>query len=410
MSAHEIVCTACACLCDDIKGEFDGDCFSRIENACAKGATFVHRSTDPQCRACCTVGGEKSTFDEALQEAIQLIRRARKPLIFGLDNSTSEAQSVGIKLAQTLGAVIDDTSSFCQGALIQTILNGNLPTCSFSEVNHSADLLIYWGSNPHHSHPRHLSEFCYYPHETYRVTDQMPNVVLSCIEVRDTETSRMCHPVFKVKPGGDGNFMRTVLNTARGEGDTPESKAFFDMIGKSNFCVIFVGLGLTYSLDGQFQMFEELVQMLQKSTRVAVIPMVGHFNMRGFNHLMQEKTGYANRVSFADGVSSGDRFSFIEQVSSRSADCILIAGSDPFLNLPQSLMKNLYDVPLICLDPFVTETTHKADVVLATALSGLEVGGNAIRMDGQKMSLVQAISTDMPSDEVILQMILDKVI
>ena len=208
MSLHETVCTACACLCDDIKVETEENHVLKIENACARGAAFLYAADKPERRAISSIGGRKATTEEAVKKAAQLLRKAKNPLIFGFDNSTLEAQAVGIKLAQALRAAIDDTSSFCQGAMIQAIFNGDIPTCLLSDLKDSCNLLIiYWGSNPYHSHPRHLSKFSYYPHRESHKTDLMPEVVLSCVEVRDTETSLMCHPVFKVTPGEDGKFI-----------------------------------------------------------------------------------------------------------------------------------------------------------------------------------------------------------
>jgi len=409
LNTHEFVCTACACLCDDIKGEFQGNHLSRIENACARGTALLYAGDNLKRRTVCSVKGRKATLEEAVEKSAQLLQDAKNPLIFGLDNSTLEAQTTGIRLAQTLGAVIDDTSSFCQGALIQAIFDGSIPTCSFSEVKNSANLLVFWGSNPHHSHPRHLSSFSYYPHVKSNETDFMPEVKLGCVEVRDTETSLMCYPVFKIKPGEDNEFIQNILASLRESADGPDSKPFVEMVEKSDFCVIFVGLGLTYSLDGDFQIFNEMVHLLKKSTRIAVIPMVGHFNMRGFNQLLYEETGYVNRISFAAGVSHGEEYSFLEQVRKQSADCIMIIGSDPFSNLPQSLMGNLRNVPIICLDPFTTLTTQRAEVVFSTAVSGLEAGGSAIRMDGETIFLTKPKSTDLPSDEAVLQMLFNKV-
>lgn len=411
MSLHETVCTACACLCDDIKVEIEENCVLKIENACARGATFLYTADKPERRAISSIEGKEVSTESAVKKAAQLLRKAKNPFIFGLDNSTLEAQAAGIELARVLRANIDDTSSFCQGSMIQAIFNGDIPTCLLSDLKDSCNpLIIYWGSNPYHSHPRHLSKFSYYPHNREsRRTDLMPEVVLSCVEVRETETSLMCHPVFKVTPGEDGKFIEKIVATLRGIGSTSDSKTFAEMVDKTDFCMIFAGLGLTYSIDGSFYSFIEMVRTIGKRTRIAVVPMVGHFNMRGFNHLLQKETGYVNRVSFASNGSHGEEFSFLEQVRRQNTDCILIVGSDPFSNLPPSLMKMLRDVPIICLDPFTTCTTRSADVVLATALSGLEVGGSAIRMDGERVPLLQAKRSDFPSDEAILRIILDKI-
>ena len=409
MSLVKLACPACGCLCDDIDVEVEGNHIRRIENACAKGASIFYSSENLDRRNSSHIDGQEVPLKKALEEAAHLLERSPRRLIFGLDNSTLEAQAIGIELAQALGAVLDDASSFCHGDLIEQILDGSIPSCSLSEVKDNADLLIYWGSNPSHSHPRHLSRFTYYAYTDYSELGWMPKVKLGCVDVRETEVSSLSHPFFKLKPGRDRDFIKAILAVLKKGDGTGEAKDFNELVKNSKFCVISVGLGLTYALDGDFHLFAEMVQEFSLSTRIAVIPMVGHFDMRGFNQSLYQRTGYVNKLSFADVVSHGDEYSLLEQIRNHHADCVLIVGSDPFSNLPYSLMKELSGVPVICLDPFVTTTTKAAHVVIGTAISGLECDGTAIRMDGEEIKLTQAKVSDYPSDEEVLRHLLDKV-
>jgi formylmethanofuran dehydrogenase subunit B len=409
MSSVKFVCSGCSCLCDDIEIELEGNQIQKIKNACVRGAALLSASDKQERRATCLVNGEETFLDKAIREASHLLQQAPRRLIFGLDNSTLEAQAAGIELAQALGAVIDDTSSFCHGPLIESILTGALPSGSLSQIKDTADLFIYWGSNAHQSHPRHLSKFFLPFYTELEEAGWVQKATLSCVEVRDSETSSLCDPVFKLPPAGDRDFIAQVLNVSMGGEGTAEAKAFVELIKKSHFGVIFAGLGLTYSLDGDYSLFAEMVQKLSQWTRLVVIPMVGHFNMRGFNQSLYKKTGYINRMSFANGISHREEFGFLEQVRNHSADCVLVIGSDPFSSLPHSLMRELEGVPIICLDPFVTTTTKAAQVVFGTAISGLEVGGRAIRMDGDEIALPVAKLSNYPSDEEILKRLAEKV-
>jgi len=404
MTVAEIVCTACSCLCDDTKVEIEAGSIARIENACVKGSTFLRATADSGRRSPCLVGGREATFEQALEEANRLLGAAKNPLIFGLDTSTLEAQEAGVELARALGAILDDTSSVCQGALVEHILSGAIPSCTLIEARDHSDLLIYWGSNAHHSHPRHLSRYTYYPRDQYSRAGWIPEVTMACVEVRDTETSSLCDPRFRLLPGGDREFIEGLLDTLHGHGEV--GKELTEEMKKARFCVIFAGLGLTYALDNDFSPLMELVSEIGRSARVAVIPMVGHFNMRGFNQSLFQATGYVNRVSFANGVGHGEQFSFLGQARDKASDCLVIVGSDPFSSLPLEAMANLRGVPIICLDPFPTTTTRAAAVVMGTAASGVEVGGHAIRMDGVEVELRPARETTFPSDEEVLRRLL----
>ncbi len=407
MSSQSLVCTGCGCLCDDIQAEIRGDHITKLENACAKGAALLYSSDNPERRAACLVGGQRASLEQAVEEAAHLLAKARRRLIFGSDNSTLETQAAAIKLVQKLGGVIDDTSSFSFGTLVQRILSGDLPTCSLSEVKDNADLLLYWGSDPPHTHPRHLSKFSYYAYSDYTEAGWFPKVTLSCVEVRDTELGLLCKPAFKLKPGGDKDFITDIL--MEGKNGTEESKKFVELIEKSRFCIIFSGSGLSYSLDNDFDLFNEMVHKLSQRTRIAVIPMAMEFNLRGFNQSLYKQTGYVNQVSFAAGVSHGSEFSFLEQVRKRLADCVLIISSDPFSNLPPSLMRNLQGTSIICLDHFSTPTTNTAGVVIPTALPGLECSGSAIRMDGDEIALVGLKKGEYPTEEEVLKQLAERI-
>lgn len=404
MGLTRLVCTGCSLLCDDIEIDSEGDRIARVENACLKGASFLC-SADSARRAPFLVKGKIVSETEAVEWAADLLRKATRVLIFGLDSCTLEAQAAGIDLAQALGAVIDDVSSFSYGAVVEGIMEGEIPSCAFAEVK-DADLIIYWGCNPYHSHPRHLSKFSYYAREKYDEAGWRPVVKAISVEVRDTETTSLCYPVFKVEPGGDAGFIGRILTTAKGEDGSEDHRTFVELLRGSQFCVIFMGLGLIYSLDNDLNLFLEMLHQFGRDSRFAVIPMVGHFNMLGFNHSLYERTGHINRVRFGQSIHHGEECSFLEQIRNRLPDCVLIVGSDPFSSQPRSLTANLEGIPIICLDPFLTATTRSAEVVLGTAISGLEVEGKAIRMDGTVVSLPQGRKVETPSDEWVLRQLL----
>ena len=408
MAVTKLTCTGCSCLCDDIESEGEGPTLGNLKKACTKGSSFLHCFDDIERHAPCSVDGRNVEVEEAINAAANMLKQSKKPLIFGLDNSTLEAQSAGIELARKLRAVIDDCSSFCQGALVERILTGAIPTCSFDEVTRSG-MLTFWGSNPYHSHPRHLSKFSYYAHTKYRELGWYPDVVLSCIDVRESELASISKPFFRILPGEDKEFIQAVVAAVGGEAQRKDAMEFVSLAKESKFCVIFAGLGLTYSLDADLSSFEGMVQTLGTLCRVAVIPMIGHFNMRGFNRTLFEQTGFVNKVSFADGVNHGYEFSVLEQIRGLSPDCMLVVGADPISSMPRTVMNNLSRVPLITIDPLATPTTRASKVVLRSAVSSLETDGSAVRMDGADISFTKARSTQRLSDEAILNKLIDGV-
>lgn len=407
MALNSTACTACSCLCDDIGLQIEGNTVKRIENACRKGSAFIYATQSESKRNMCLVEGQPVDADKALDRAAKELSRAKRPLIFGLDNSSLEAQSVGIELARRLGCVIDDTSSYCQGNLVEHVLDGTIPTCSLEDVK-SSDLILYWGSNPHHSHPRHLSKFTIYAHPEYVELGATRRVTLAAIEVRESETAVICHRVFRVKPRGDRDLIDALSKGITTPPTTPDAQRILDLLRKSRFITIFVGLGLTYSLDNDYASFVELCSRLSKWGRLAIVPMVGHYNMRGFNQSLRKATGFVNKVSFAGGLFHGDQYSLLEQVRTCSTDCVLVVGSDPFSSLPKSVKESLVKTPRIVVDPFQSSTSKEATVVIGPSVTGIESGGSAVRMDGTEVKLTAALKTNRLSDELILTRIADR--
>ena len=404
MSAGEMVCTACSCLCDDIETEMENGRIVNMGKACRKGTAFFFGSEYEKLRTGHLVEGNHVDVDQALAAAAGLLSRARRPLLFGLDNATLEAQAVGIELARMRGAVLDDSSSFCQGKLTQDILIGVLPTCTFDQI-HDADLLIYWGANPHNTHPRHLSKFSLYAHRKYHEMGATRYVTMAVVDVRESETAGagVAHRFFRILPGEDRDFIAAVIAEIKGNPVRKDAAEFLKLLRQSHCAVIFAGLGLTYSLDNDFSLFYEMIEQAGWM-KTSVIPMGGHYNVRGFNHSLYQATGHVNKVSFAGGaVGHGNGFSLLEQVKNHAADCLLIVGADPFSSLPVSVLKHLDGVPLITLDPFRTATTEVSSVVLGVSLTGLEAGGTAMRMDGTPVTLMPVKVTDKQSDVQILE-------
>ncbi len=62
-------------------------------------------------------------------------------------------------------------------------------------------------------------------------------------------------------------------------------------------------------------------------------------------------------------------------------------------------------VPVVALSPLANRTTGHADVILPTAMAGLEVAETAYRMDGLPLALPALLPTALPSDREVLEML-----
>ena len=359
------------------------------------------------------IGRKQVDLNQAIARAAEILRSAKSPLLFGWSNSTLEAQRVGISLAEKLGATIDDTSSFCQGSLMESILSGRLPSCTLDDVRNYADTSIFWGADPSNSHPRHLSRFSYYPRGEKRQKSYEEERTCLVVDVRMSATAALCKEnLYRVSPGGDAEFIEAILSVLDGKiprvGDKKKMIELGTMLKKTEWGAIFPGPGLVYSLQGNMEILERLLARLNEITVFKVVPMVGHFNMRGFNELLREKTGHINRVSFKGGeIVHGPEQSVM--TAAKSCDAALIVGYDPLSSLPFATAQALARLPLIAIDPHRSLTTDAAEVVIPAAISGLEAGGTAVRTDGVKIEFEPIIEPGLPADEQILKRIMEAI-
>ena len=404
-------CTGCSLLCEDIEATVKDGGLSHVKNLSRKGhghfqAVFTERTVP-------SVDGQKVDLEKAILAAAEILKNAKSPLLYGWSNSTLEAQAAGIRLAEKIGATIDDTSSFCQGLLMERVIAGTIPTCTLDDVRNFADTSIFWGSDPSNSHPRHLSRFSYYPRGEKRQRSYEEERTCIAVDVRKSATAQLCsNYYFRVQPGGDAEFMEAILSVLDGKipkvADKKKMIELGTLLKKTEYGVIFPGLGMVYSMQDRMDLFERLMARLNEITTFRAIPMVGHYNMRGFNELLKEKTGFINRVSFKGGAAEhGSESSVLS--AAKSCDAALVIGSDPLSSLPFGTARALSKKPMIAIDPRRSLTTDAAKVVIPSALSGMEAGGTAVRMDGVKIRFEPIIESKMPTDEEILTRIMEAI-
>jgi formylmethanofuran dehydrogenase subunit B len=403
-----VTCTGCALLCDDIDVVVENGRIKETKNTCLRGAGRIKGCVN---RLMPSIGKEEADVESCIKKAAEILKNASSPMLFGFDNSTCEAQVKAIGLAKKLDALIDDTSSFCQGMLVEKVLRQEFKTCSLEEIRNRADVIVYWGSDAQDSQPRHLSRFTYFPRGQERQRGYEEDRTAVAIDVRESNTAKICKAHFyRIPLKGDREFMLALMEALSGKvpkyGDTQKMLELASILKNAKFGAIFAGIGLTYSIKDDIDILVRLGKMLPG---IHIMPMIGHYNMRGFNENLFRETGFVNSVKFGGEPAHDTRYSIAEALRDKSIDALLVAGSDPLSSLPGSLAKALAGIPVICIDPCVTLTSKIAAVNIPSAVSGVECGGTAVRMDGKKVELPACLESGYISDEEILSRIMEAV-
>lgn len=394
-----MICTACSCLCDDVEIE-DG----KILNACERG--YRHISGYRQNRARNSVNGKEVDLDKAIEAAVEILKSAKSPAIYGLDTTTVEAQKLALKIAEKLECYIDDNSSFCLGEFVEAILKKELPSTTLEEVRDNAYVIIYWGANVYRSLPRHMSKFTYYPRGAKRSRGYDEDRFLVVIDIRKSEIAKLAKKNAKfIKVDNDVELIESFLKAIEGKASKYEVAEIIREIKRADFNVLFAGLGLKYGLRGNYGLFFDFVRKMNEIAPLYFLPAGFHSNMRGFNETLFEAVGAVNSFSFSER-RSDKAFSFSELLIRNTLDAVMIIGTDPISSLPYGVSKNLMKVKKITIDPKNTATASISEVSIRSTFSGIESGGEMVRSDGvrQKLSPIEKSEYD---DVYILRKILE---
>jgi len=406
------VCTGCALLCDDIEVGSEKNKINKVFTACRIGMAHMKEGKG---EAIFRVDNKAVDEATAINEAVTILRNAKKPLIFGLGASTSETQKIAIKLAKKINATLDDNSSFCLGGVVETLIKNEMKTCTLDDVRNKADVIIYWGTDPSDSHPRLLSKYSYFPRGKEKQRGWEEERTAIAVDVRKSHTAKISgNYFFQIPPKGDEEFIDAVI--AGLSGKLPKTSYNYppkkllelaNILKGAKFGVIFVGCGLIYSLES-LESLSRLMKVLNEKANIHLMAMVGNYNSMGFNENLFAETGYLNSVKFENGiVKHGPEYSIVESLKAKTVDAALIVDSDPFSILPRSIVKNLQEIPVVSIDPYETLTSRHSKVYINTAISGVEAGGTATRMDRVKVSFEPVIEANRPSDEAILKKIME---
>ncbi len=368
------VCTGCSCLCDDV--EIEGN---NVKHACRIGAGIIlNRSV---ARAEPLIEGRKTDMDSAIEKAVEILKDSKGVAIYGLNNSTLEAQRIAIKLAKKLSAYVDNGSKFEK--LAEMILNKEIPSTTLENVKDYAYVIFYWGCDVHNSMPRHMSRYTYYPRGKKRQRGYEEDRFLVVVDVRRSHTAMLAkkNAVF-IKTDDDRKLVREFVTALEGGIASGDVLRVVKELKKSDFNVIFGGEGLIKGLGNEFEEFVKLVNS------------VGYFIPADYR---TNSMGFFKSI-FEAGISKAN---FEDLLIDETIDTAIIVGDDPLNSMPFEIAKRLVKLKLIVIDPKVSFTSKIADVVIPSAISGVECGGKMLRSDFVEVELKPVFKSEWDDVEIL---------
>ena len=431
MTGKRVTCTGCSLLCDDIIVRTNGLYIDEIFGACLKGKerfdliTSKNRILFPMIRNNGEL--EKASLKKAIKKAAEIITNSSKPLLYGFSTVSCQAQIQGLELARCIDGFIDSNSIICQGKVMNTAKQTGLTLTTISEVINKTDLLIFWGANVAESIPRLLNKVLF-SRGKFRMTGREIRtlVIIDPVKTASFNVMGVRDIALRVAPGRDIELIRILKEECCSPDSIPSKgvagidkndlKRLLIQLTNSENGVIFIGQGIVGSSGNTETLQEllELVQMInakQQKGRISVMMLGGHYNMTGFEHIALSTYGKNHSLQFSGGVVVETSESIISKIAKTDFDCSIIVGTDPISHLPWKLSKQLVSKPIILIENKRSATFNVADVIIPSAVTGIECGGLAYRLDHVPLEVHQIVNppNDVISDEEILSQLIKEV-
>lgn len=420
----DVVCPFCGTLCDDIVCKVENNEIIGTMNACRIGhSKIVHtegaeRYKKPMIRK----NGEliEVSMDEAIDKAATVLVESKRPLIYGFSSTDCESQGVGIELAEETKAIVDNTASVCHGPSLLGLQDVGYPVCTLGEVKNRADVVIYWGCNPMHAHPRHISRHAM-SRGYFRERGRSDRTVI-VVDPRESDTAKLADIHLKLDFNKDYELVDAMRTALAGKEILYDEVAgvprdliveAVELLKNAQFGCLFFGMGITHS-EGKHRNIDTAIVLttdLNSHSKFTLIPMRGHYNVNGFNQVCTWETGYPFCLDFADGIGKynpGETGSN-DVLQNKETDAMVAIAADPGAHFPQKALHRMAEIPLISIEPHRTPTTELSDIIIPPAFVGLEAEGTAYRMDGVPLKMKKLVDSGLLSDGEILTRILTRV-
>jgi formylmethanofuran dehydrogenase subunit B len=412
---ENVACTICGCVCDDLRISVRENLIVEAKGACQLAEPWL-LAQNTHSPPAASIEGKPVSLDAAVARAAEILAASRAPLIYGLSRSSTPGQRAAVRLADRLGAVIDTTASRCHAPSIMALQQAGESTCSLGESKNRCDLVLFWGSNPMKSHPRHFERYSADP-----VGMMLPHGrkdrFLVVVDTRPTETSELADLFLVVPPGSDFDVLWTLRALVQGlDVASPVAgvpiETLRDLAGRLRSCrsgIVFFGLGLTRHgvPHANVEALLRLVTDLNRYTRFYARRMRIPGDVAGADSVLCWTTGFPFSVNLARGYPryNPGEYSANEVLERNEADACVLVGSEGVAALSETARDALARIPAIVLD-YPSETCpFTPAVAFTTAVYGVHLPGTAYRMDETPIPLRPVLQTDYPSDADVLNAI-----
>lgn len=410
----DVACTVCGSVCDDLRVTVAGGRVLSADGACRLAVPWFESLNSPQPPVA-EIADTPVSLAEAYTRAAELLTASKYPLIYGLSRSTTEGQRAAVALADKIGATIDTTASTGHAPSIMALQQVGESTCTLGEVKQRADVVVFWGSDPLVTHPRHIERYC----------PPRPGRAIVVVDTHETESAGAANLFVPVTAGRQWEALwelRMQVNQERPGLSRPSDgrdkpgrslTALARFLRSAKFGVVFFGSGLT-SEPLAHRTLEALLQLvtdLNRHTRFYARRMRRYGDVAGADSVLAWQTGYPFGVNLSAGYPryNPGEFTGPDMLARGEPDLCVLVGSETAADFPPAAAEHLRNIPVIALDPPHVRPPFTPAVRFTTAVYGMHRPGTAYRMDEVPIPLRVLTESEYPSDGEVLNELLTRV-
>lgn len=422
----QVGCPYCGASCDDLEVlvSDDGKKVLEVYNACVIGNEIFHHAASPtrpkKPRLRQPDGTYKEiSYDEAVDYTARVLINAKKPVFYGFGSTNCEAMSAVGRVAEKAGAILDNCASICHGPSFLAIFDNGYPSCTLGEVKNRADVVVFWGCNPAHAHPRHNSRYSIFPRGFFTVKGALQRTIIS-IDPRQTDTAKLADIHLMVDQGHDYELFDAFRTVLRGH-DIPDEVAGIEKakileaaeaMKKARFVMIFFGMGCTHT-DGRNHNVDiaiSLTRDLNTHTKASIMAMRGHYNIAGPGQVWSWQFGFPYCIDLTKGthahMNPGET-STVDLAMRDEVDAFINIGTDAGAHFPIAAIQHLRKHPFITIDPNICMASEISDLHIPVGVVGVEVPGVVYRMDNVPIQFKKVV--DMPEGVISDEELFDRI-
>jgi formylmethanofuran dehydrogenase subunit B len=395
---NHVTCLGCGCACDDITVVVREGTILDAEHACPLGRQWLG---DGRVPSVIRSGGREVALDVALQDAAQLLARARRPLVFLAGDISCETQRVAVGIADRRGAVVHSPTTEIAAGVLAGQRRGR-PTATLAELRLRAELVVCWGVDPSERYPRFASRYLSAGRRTIAVdigpwrgpADADERLVITADEEIGTLVA-MTGAIRGLEPPGEQHAAAVAL--VRRLAESPYTAIVHDVEPVQ-----------PPADPDRTDALIALAQALNEPSRCALASLRGGGNRSGADAVLTWQTGFPMAVDFSRGHPCYRPHEDAATLAARGEiDAALVVGAPDTIGPP--LASALSHLPSVAIGPRASTARFQPSVVIDTGVAGIHEPGMAFRMDDvplplsaplagpvHALAVVQALANHLP--------------